>query len=101
MTLALRGSIRRTSPRRNLAAPTPPASVVIVGCRGGDDRPRAIGSLSAVEFGVQSTAFDRDSPGLARLFLDQIDRDEFAGGAAGLRRDALLHQGAGEVVASG
>src|SRR5713226_5047108 len=85
----------------NLAAPTPPASVVIVSREGGSNRPRAIGSLFAVEFFVKRGSLDRDAPHLVRFLLDQVDRHELARRAAGLRRDALLHQRAGEVVASG
>src|SRR6202521_2637012 len=94
----------RTRPRRNLAAPTPPASVVIglVGWgRSRGDRPRAIGSLLPVELLVKRAALDRNPAHRARLFFDYIDWDELAGIAAGLGRDALLHQRAREVVASG
>src|SRR5271167_4564095 len=93
--------MRRNSPRMNLAAPTPPASVVI--CRGGRGRdwPRSIGCLSSVELLVERGAFDRDAAHLARFFLEQIDRHELARVAAGLGRDAFLHQRAREVVASG
>src|SRR5258708_23101286 len=93
--------MRRPSPRMNLAAPTPPASVVI--CRGGRDRDwtRAIGCLFSVELFVQRGALDRDAAHLARLFLEHIDRDELAGVAAGLGRDAFFHQRARQIVASG
>src|ERR1700691_5470229 len=85
----------------NLAAPTPPASVVIEGLEGGSNRPRAIGSLPAVELLVERAALDRDASGGARMVFDQVDRDKLAGRAAGLRGDALFHQGAREIVASG
>src|SRR5271167_594229 len=80
-----RGSMRRTRPRRNLAAPTPPASVVIVGFSEVSDRPRAIGSLSAVEFAISRGPFDRNPADFNAFLLDEVNREEFAGGAAGLR----------------
>src|SRR5271154_2403171 len=101
ITVRRRGSIRRTRPRRNLAAPTPPASVVIVGFREVRDGPRAIGSLSAVELAISGGAFDGSTANLRAFLLDQIDRQEFPRRAARLRRDALFHQRAGEIVASG
>src|SRR5208283_3386224 len=100
-TVSLSGSIRRTSPRMNLAAPTPPASVVICGDGRGCDWPRSIGRLFSVELFVERGAFDRDAAHLARFFLEQIDRHELARVAAGQGRDAFLHQRARKIVASG
>src|SRR5271167_1325433 len=101
MTVSRAGSMRRTSPRMNLAAPTPPASVVI--CRGGRGRdwPRAIGCLFSVKLLVERGAFDRDAAHLARFFLEHVDRHELARVAARLGRDAFLHQRARQIVASG
>src|SRR5258708_9671350 len=93
--------MRRLSPRMNLAAPTPPASVVICCMRGGRDRPRSIGCLSSVELLVESGAFDGDAAHLARFFFDEIHRHELAGVATRLRGDAFFHERAGEIVASG
>src|SRR5258708_10259335 len=90
-----------TSPRMNLAAPTPPASVTICRVGWGRDRPRSIGCLSSVELFVECGAFDGYAAHLARFFLDQIHRHELAGVAARLRGDALFQQGAGGIVASG
>src|SRR5581483_11782897 len=97
----LSAGMQRTRPRMNLAAPTPPASVVIRRRGGSRNRPRTIGRPFSVELLVESSAFHGDAAHLARLFLNQIDRHEFARVSSRLRRDALLHQGAGEVVASG
>src|SRR5262249_20776704 len=92
----------RASPRRNLAAPTPPASAVIgpgLGCSG--NRPRAIGSLSSVELLVGCAALHGKAAGGASLLLDDVDRDKLARVATGLSSDAFLHQRAGKIVASG
>src|SRR5271156_5947133 len=101
MTVSRAGSMRRTSPRMNLAAPTPPASVVI--CRGGRGRdwPRAIGCLSSVKLFVERVAFDRVAAHPARLFLEQTARHNLARVPACLRCDALFHQRARQIVASG
>src|ERR1017187_11013673 len=85
----------------NLAAPTPPASVVICRDGRGRDWPRSIGCLSSVELLVERGAFDRDAAHLARFFLEQIDRHELARVAAGQGGDAFLHQGARKIIASG
>src|SRR5712675_767253 len=100
MTVSRAGSIRRTSPRMNLAAPTPPASVVICCERRGRDRARSIGCLFAVEFLIERGALDCDAAHLSRFFFEDIDRDELARVAAGLRGDALFHQRTREIVAS-
>src|SRR5277367_7113838 len=101
MTVSRAGSMRRTSPRMNLAAPTPPASVVICRAGRGRDWARAIGCLSSVKLFVERGAFDRDAAHLARFFLEQIDRHKLARVAARLRRDAFFHQRARQIVASG
>src|ERR1700687_4390272 len=93
--------MRLVSPRMNLAAPTPPASVTICRMGWGRDRPRSIGCLSSVEFFVECGAFDGYGAHLARFFFDQIHWHEFSRGAACLRGDTFFHQRAREIVASG
>src|ERR1700678_2289113 len=93
--------MRRTSPRMNLAAPTPPASVVI--CRRGRDRdwPRAIGCLFSVELLVEGGTFDCDAAHLARFVLEHVDWHELARVGARLRLDAFFYQCARQIIASG
>src|SRR5262245_106879 len=100
MMFRRRGSTRRTNPFRNLAAPTPPASVVMLALAG-SDRPGPIGCSLSVKLSVNGIALDGNPSHLGGFALDQVNRNEFAGIAAGLRSDAFLHQGAGEVVATG
>src|SRR5260370_42223618 len=100
MTFTRRGSTRRTNPRRNLAAPTPPASVVMLTLRR-SDRPRPIGSPLSVKLSVKGIALDGDPSHLGGFALDQVDRHELAGAAAGLGGEAVLHPGAGKVVGVG
>src|ERR1700730_17083528 len=84
----------------NLAAPTPPASVVIVTLGDSSDRPGAIGCLSAVESVVSRAAFDRNSTHLASFFFNQIDRNELTRSTTGLGSNTFLHQRAGKIIAS-
>src|SRR5581483_1047221 len=94
------GSAIRTRPRRNLAAPTPPASKAIDRFAIMDDGARAIRSPSAVKFAVRGGALNGPPSHLARLFLDHVDRDKFARRSPGFGRDTFLHQGARKIVAS-
>src|SRR5258705_7027731 len=94
MIVSVDGSATRSRPRRNFAAPTPPASTVNVGRF-------AIRPFSrTVELAVQGGALD----GPASHGFDQApdlgDRRVFAGIGTRLARDALFHQGAAEVVHS-
>src|SRR5262249_54215868 len=93
MTVTADGSTTRSRPRKNFAAPTPPARTVTVRRAG-----TRVALLARAALGIEGGALDcpasdpRDEP------PDLLDRRVLAGIRARLARDALLHQGAAEIV---
>src|SRR5262245_1848320 len=89
MTVSRRGSVSGWSPRRNRAAPTPPASTVI------RDRTRP------ADPSVQRRPLHRIASHGPHEGLDLLDGRVFARVRPGLAGDALFHERTTEVVAPG